>query len=74
MVFEVKESIDVSRFNIERSENKMAANIAENLHSNDHNSSSMTGRDLILVSTLWFSRFRNRLTSSDLTLRDQKTR
>ena len=34
----------------------------------------MTGRDLILVSTLWFSRSRNRLTSSDLTMGDQKTR
>ena len=74
MVFEVKESIDVIRFNIERSENKMAANMAEILHSNDNNSSSMTGRDPILVSTVWFSRSRNRMPSSDLILGDQKTR
>ena len=65
MVFEVKESIDVIRINIGRSENKMAANMAEILHSNDHNSSSMTARDLMLVSFLWFAfdlssvRFRN---------------
>ena len=52
MVFEVKESIDVVKFIIERSENKMAANMAEILHLNDNNSSSMTGRDLILVSSL----------------------
>ena len=74
IVFKVKESNEVMRFNIRRAENKMAANMAEILHSNDHNSSSMTGRDQILVSTLWFSRSRNRLTSSDLTLGDQKTR
>ena len=74
MVFEVKESNDVIRFNIGRSQNKMAANMADILHSNDHNSSSMTGRDLILVSTLWFSRSRNSMMSADLTSDEQKTR
>ena len=43
-------------------------------HLNDHNSSSMTARDPILVSTLWFSRSRNSIMSSDLTLDDQKNK
>ena len=50
MVFEVKESNDVIRFTIGRSGNKMAANMAEICHLNDHNSSCMTARDLMLVS------------------------
>ena len=54
--------------------NKMAANMAKIWHLNDHNSSYMTGRDLILLSTLWFSRSRNSMVSSDLTLDYQKTR
>ena len=37
----------------------MAANMAEIWHSDDHNSSSMAGWDLILVSSLWFSSSRN---------------
>ena len=74
MVFKVNESNDVVRFNTGRSGHKMAANMAEIGHSNGHNSSSMTGRDLILVSSLWFSRSRNPMMSSDLPLGDQETR
>ena len=43
-------------------------------HSNGYISSCIRARDLILVSILWFSRSRNPMTSSDLTLSDQKTR
>ena len=74
MVFEVKESNDVIGFNIGLSQNKMAANMAEICHLNDHNSSSVTGRDLLLVSTLWFSRSMNSMMSSDLILDDQKNK
>ena len=74
MVFEVKEFNDVIRFNIRPSEDKMAANMMEICHLNDYNSSDMTARDPILVSTLWFSRSRNSATSSDLTLDYQQTR
>ena len=63
MVFEVEEFNDVSRFNIGRSENKMAANMAEIRYSNDYISSSMRPGDLMLVSTLWFSGSRNVMTS-----------
>ena len=62
MVFEVKESNDVMRFNIGSTENKKAAN-AEIWYSNGYISSSMTVRDLMLVSSLWFSRSRNPMTS-----------
>ena len=43
-------------------------------HSNGYISGSIRDRDPILVSPLWFLRSRNRLTLSDLTLGDQKTR
>ena len=46
--------------------------MAEIWQLNDHNSSSITARDPILVSTLWFSRSRNPMTSSELTLDYQK--
>ena len=69
MVFEVKESIDIVIINIGRSKkNKMAANIAEIWYSTGYISSSITTRDIILVSSLWFSRARNSMMSPDLTL------
>ena len=74
MIFEVKEFKDVKRFNIGRSENKMAANKAEIWYLNGYISSSITARDPILVSTLWFSRYKNLMISSDLKLDEQKTR
>ena len=74
MVFEVKESNDVIRFNIGRSENKIAANMAKIWYSNGYISSSMTATDLMLVPFLWFSSSRNSMMSADLTLDDQKTR
>ena len=52
----------------------MAANMAEIWYSNGYISSSMTSRDPMLLSTLWFSRSLNSMMSADLTLDDQKTR
>ena len=52
MVFGVNESKDVIRFNIiGRSENKMAANMAEIWNYSGYNLSSITARDPMLVST-----------------------
>ena len=68
MVFEVKESIDIVRFKIGRSKNKIAANMTEIWYSTGYISSSITARDIILVSSLWFSRSRNSMMSPDLTL------
>ena len=48
--------------------------MAEILYSNGYISSSMRARDLMLVSTLWFSMSRNLMMSSDLKLDEQKTR
>ena len=47
MGFEVKKFNDVVKFDIGLSENNIAANMAEILHLNDHNSISITGRDLL---------------------------
>ena len=74
MVFEDKKSIDVVRFNNGRSENKMAANMAEIWYSTAYISSSMKSGDQRLMATLWFSRSINAMTSSHLTLDGQKTR
>ena len=74
MVFEAKKFNGIIRFNIRQLENKMTANMAEILYSHAYISSSMTAKDPILVSTLWFSRSRNATTSSDLTLDDLKNK
>ena len=72
MVFAVKEFNDASRFNIERPENKIAANMAEIWCATGYISSSMKSGDLMLMATLWFSGSINAMTSSDLTLDNQK--
>ena len=74
MVFEVKEFNNVIRFNIGRSEKQMAANMAEILQLNTHNSCSVRARGLLLVSMLWFSRARNVVASSDLISNYQKNK
>ena len=48
--------------------------MAEIWYSTGYIRSSMRPGDLMLVSTLWFSGSINAMTSSDLTLDDQKTR
>ena len=51
----------------------MVANMAEMWYSNGCISNSMRPGDLMFVSTLWFLGSANAMTSSDLTLNEQKT-
>ena len=48
----------------------ISSSMAEILHLNVHNSSCMRDGDLIVVSSLWFSRSRNAMASSCLRLDD----
>ena len=74
MVFKVKKFNDVSKLNIGRSENKMAANMAEIWYSNGYISSSMRPGVLNVGINFMVFGAKNAITSSDLTLDYQKTR